>query len=82
MTNLYLISQTINNGYDTYDSAVVSADSYEDAQKMRPDGRTEPYDIRNNYGWTTPEHVSVELIGTAADFIVPGAVICASFHAG
>ena len=28
--NLYLISQTVNNGYDTFDSAVVAA-RYEDA---------------------------------------------------
>jgi len=34
--NLYLISQTINNGYDTYDSAVVCAESEDEARKIHP----------------------------------------------
>ncbi len=34
---LYLISQDINSGYDSYDSAVVSAESEEDARKIHPD---------------------------------------------
>lgn len=34
--NLYLISQTANNGYDSYDSAVVAAKSAKDARKIHP----------------------------------------------
>ena len=34
--NLYLISQNRNNGYDTYDSAVVAAESEEKARMIRP----------------------------------------------
>lgn len=34
--NLYLISQDINNGYDTYDSAVVAANSPKDARDIHP----------------------------------------------
>lgn len=30
--NLYLISQDVNNDYDTYDSAVVAAESEEEAR--------------------------------------------------
>lgn len=37
MLNLYLISQTVNNGYDTYDSAVVAAASEEEARLIYPD---------------------------------------------
>ena len=33
---LYLITQNIENGYDTYDSAVVAAESPEDARKIHP----------------------------------------------
>ena len=33
---LYLITQDIVNDYDTYDSAVVSAESPEDARKIHP----------------------------------------------
>lgn len=35
---LYRISQTVNSGYDTYDSAVVAAESEEDARHMQPSG--------------------------------------------
>ena len=34
--NLYLITQDEKDGYDTYDSAVVSAASEEDARKVSP----------------------------------------------
>ncbi len=37
MLNLYLISQTENNDYDTYDSAVVAAASEEEARLIYPD---------------------------------------------
>ena len=36
MNKLYLISQDKNDDYDTYDSAVVSAESPEDARKIHP----------------------------------------------
>jgi len=34
--NLYLITQDVNNGYDTFDSAVVSAKSEIDARTVHP----------------------------------------------
>jgi hypothetical protein len=34
--NIYHISQSVNRGYDTYDSAVVTAESEEDARQMYP----------------------------------------------
>lgn len=34
--NLYLISQTVNNDYDTFDSAVVAAYDEEDARSIHP----------------------------------------------
>lgn len=34
--NLYLISQDINNNYDTYDAAVVAAESEDDARAIHP----------------------------------------------
>lgn len=33
---LYKLSQTVNNGYATYSSAVVCADSEDEARKMHP----------------------------------------------
>ena len=37
--NLYLISQTQNQTYDTYDSAVVAAESEDHARAIHPSGR-------------------------------------------
>jgi hypothetical protein len=78
--NLYLISQTVLCGYDTYDSAVVAAECAEDAANTHPCGgslieRTWCYD------WAELEYIRVQLIGVAAEGTKPG-VICASFNAG
>lgn len=37
--NIYMISQTVNNGYDTYDSAIVCASSTKKAMNIHPNGR-------------------------------------------
>jgi hypothetical protein len=37
--NLYKISQSINNGYDTFSSAVVAATTLERAKSIHPRGR-------------------------------------------
>ncbi len=36
---IYKIWQTVNNNYDTYDSAIVVADNEEEARKISPSGR-------------------------------------------
>lgn len=74
--NLYFISQTINNDWDTYDSAVVACDTADEARNMHPGGEKgwECY-------WCRPEYVAVKLIGVAADNIERG-VVCSSFNAG
>ena len=87
--NLYLISQTVNNGYDTYDSAVVCAKSEENARVIHPS----TYNLKNEWwsdhwycgDWTMPENVKVELIGTLINESAEDLekeVICASFNAG
>ncbi len=77
--NLYRISQTKNDGYDTYSDAVVVADDARGASQTHPDGnrhwdaekngwyRPGPYDERRygDHTWTTPDNVVVELLGTA-----------------
>lgn len=69
--NLYLISQTANNDWDTYDSAVVAA----------PDENTAKHMLPGNFDstWTSPENVEVKYLGTTE---LPQSVICASFNAG
>jgi hypothetical protein len=76
---LWLIKQSQNNGYDTFDSAVVAAELEEDARQTHPGSGEwgESYPV-----WAdTPEQVTVELIGDAVPGIKAG-VICASFNAG
>jgi hypothetical protein len=95
--NLYLLTQGINNGYDTYDSAVVAAESEEEARRVSPchfyvwrevggwhfkyADGREKPEGRNRYDWTSPDQVTAELIGVASEGTAAG-VICASFNAG
>lgn len=73
--NLYLISQDVYTGYDTYDSAVVAADTEEEARLIHPAG---DYD----FGWPSDRSVvNVRLIGIAQPDVERG-VVCASFNAG
>ena len=78
--NLYLISQDKNNGYDTYDSAVVIAENEDKARLIHPNdrkwnGKEQPYD-----SWVDSELVIVELIGKST--YETSGVVCASFNAG
>jgi hypothetical protein len=92
--NLYLISQSENNDYDTYDSAVVAAESKEDAVLVNPgtgnyawDGegwifiREDGTTCQMGDDWTPPKNVTAELIGVANEGTGRGS-ICSSFNAG
>lgn len=78
---LYRISQDINNGYDTYDSAVVCAENEDEARKIHPSGNdTDPI-----YGeWVNGNEIGmiqVEYLGKADKAIKKG-VVLSSFNAG
>lgn len=93
---LWRISQNANNTWDTFDSAVVAAESEEKARRTYPDkcGDT----IRWNgskwlwyledgrvldYGsgsWTSPDNVSVEFLVDV--YYGPAGTVVASFNAG
>ena len=79
--NLYKLTQTVNNNYDTYDSFIAAAETEEEVKVMIPYTGDFPdiYDTVND--WALPEHVEVELIGKAEEHIQKG-VILASFRAG
>lgn len=88
--NIYLISQTEEKGYDTYDSAVVIAADEDAARKTYPsalwhcddEGSSWPTGWRAGSEWcATPEAVTVKLIGCALPDAEAG-VVCASFNAG
>ena len=87
---LWLISQDENNGYDTYDKAVVAAETEEQARTIHPGGCADYWLLDNHYrghayhyaDWARSlDRVSVTLIGDALPERAAG-VICASFNAG
>jgi hypothetical protein len=88
---IFKIYQNINTGYDTYDSAVVVANSAVEAQKIHPCDTSSDFNMYDNWNqydnWAPrPGLVKVmylgEVVGEADSDIYPGAVICASFNAG
>jgi len=81
---LWFIAQNRNNGYDTYDSAVVAAETEAEARLIHPSCHNDDWDgkERDRYGcWVDADLVEVEYIGEAKVGIKPS-VICASFNAG
>lgn len=87
--NLYLLMQTKNNGYDTYDSCIVVATDEESAKKIHPSehhGSGEWWLNTETFGpigcWAPIDEVEATLIGTASPECKPGTVLCASFNAG
>ncbi len=77
--NLYLISQNESNGYDTYDSAVVAAETNLKARKTHPiPGLEGSWDLDWSSSFQT---VDAKFIGKAKKGMKAG-VICASFNAG
>jgi hypothetical protein len=83
--NLYKISQTSNSKHDTYDAAIVCAETEAVARATHPSGDPEdaPATWPGNYkSWCqTTDDVTVELIGTAT-LGTPEGVVLASFNAG
>lgn len=75
---LWLINQSVNNGYDTFDSAVVAAYTEDEARQINPDGSWGELWS----GWCkTPEQVTVEYLGIATQSMEPG-IVLSSFNAG
>lgn len=81
--NLYLITQSQRQGYDTYDSAVVAALNEQAARVMGPATGEEVEDWKDIFSsWCdSPDKVTVEYLGKAVKGTKQG-VICASFNAG
>ena len=95
--NLYLLEQTENTGWDTYNSCVVASESEEDAKTIYPskyytfidgkwywvrcDGNINFHDCANSEWASTSDNVTATLIGVAITGTERG-VILASFNAG
>jgi len=79
---IYKIEQNVDNGYDTYDSAIVCAESEEEAKKIHPSGDGETQAKATKYDcWCGLKDVNVEYLGEAKEELKKG-VIVASFNAG
>lgn len=80
--NIYLLTQDVNVGWDTYDSAIVCAESEEEAVKIHPGGDFFDTGWEWNADWVkNPSHVECKKIGVADESIEKG-VVLASFNAG
>ncbi len=74
---MWKISQNFNDDYGTYDSAIVAAETEEDARNTdMEEEHSKFYNV-----WAAPEHVEVEYIGEAKEGTEAG-IILASFNAG
>ena len=90
---LWMIRQIVNTGYDTYDSAIVAADTEEEASMIHPDNNCVWHDdswylqcrVGESKGdgctWCSPKQVIVSDVGVAIRGTKKG-VILASFNAG
>lgn len=78
---LYMISQNENSKYDTYDSAVVAAETEDKARNILPSGYEDGFGGLYSTWCSSPDKVKVEYLGEAKEGTKPG-VICSSFNAG
>ena len=79
---LWLISQNINDDYDTYDSAVVAAETEDAARDIHPRGEWPETKYDGAWvSWDKRHLVNVEELGDGGPHWRPG-VILASFNAG
>lgn len=80
---IWLIEQSKNCGYDTFDSCVVIAETEEEAQEVTP-GVTKYTSIESARAhlWADPEHVMVTYLGEYKGEKPDDSVVCASFNAG
>lgn len=83
--NIYKISQTENDDYNTYDSAIVYGETEEEARNIHPRCPLFTNDeLWRNYSYcwaSSPDKVTVEKIGET-NLEVKSGVILASFNAG
>jgi hypothetical protein len=72
--NLYLIWQTTNQGWDTYDCAVVIAENEIEAHKIVPGNDPD--------SWVSPADVHVELLGPYTGPARASPIVSSSYNAG
>jgi len=78
---LWKISQTENSGLDTYDAAIVVAETEELARTLHPSNMAVHREQGDESWATSPDNVKCEYLGEARTLLGDG-VILASFNAG
>ena len=79
---LWKISQKVNTDCDTYDSAIVAAETKKDAKTIRPDGMVCDDSVSEIFdSWCSIQDVKVKYLGNAAKNIKRG-VVLSSYNAG
>ncbi len=85
MSNIYKIWQVDNTDYDTFDSAVVVANSEDEARMIHPRESMSGKEWWRLVGWEAGEWVNpgqVLILQVGTTKLKPGQVICASYNAG
>ena len=77
---LFKIWQEVNNNRNTYDAAIVVAESEYEAVMINPDVHNEEWNDYNE--WCDIDHVNVLCIGDATGDLKAGDFVVASFNAG
>ena len=77
--NLYKIARAEHGGWDTFDSAVVVAESSKEAKMIHPNIYS--YEEIDDWSWINADDVIVTYLGIADSNLKKG-VIVASFNAG
>ena len=81
---IWKISQKENNNWDTFDSAVVFAETEKDARMTFPHSLNQGWDgkVGMRSSWCDAKYVTVEYLGVTDRDVPNKTVICASFNAG
>ena len=77
---IYLLTNRQGGSWDTYSSAVVYAESKEEAKMVHP--RDMVWNGKDKDSWCDAEEVEVTLLGETTEAALAGTVLCTSFHAG
>ncbi len=74
--NLYLLTQDVNDDWDTYQGAVVAAESEDEARNIHPSGNLDEkaWNPRRQ-DWCRREQVQVEYIGVAKEGTERGVIL-------
>jgi hypothetical protein len=76
--NIYKISQSVNRKCETYRSAVVVAETEEEAKHIHPAGEQDDFNEwykQFHNGWVDPKDVMAELLGAAIPGVEKGVIL-------